>query len=80
MTLALAALVMTGADTGGGAVTVRARDAVPVPAALVAPRPTGKLPACAGTPEINPVAGSSDNPSGNPVALKPVGLLVPVIW
>ena len=48
---------------------VRARMAVPVPVALVAPRVTLEVPAAVGMPLIAPVAGLIERPAGSPVAL-----------
>jgi hypothetical protein len=67
--------VITGAPT----VTVRARVAVPVPPAFVAPMLTLELPTAVGVPVISPVAVATLSPAGSPVALKLVGVLLPTI-
>ena len=67
--------VMTGAETP----TVTTRVAVPVPAALVALKPTLAAPAARGVPEITPVAVFTVSPAGNGVALKLAGALVAVM-
>ena len=64
---------------GGGGSIVKVSVAVPVPVLLVALSVTVEVPAAVGVPEIKPVAVFTDNPAGNPVALKLVGLLVAVI-
>jgi hypothetical protein len=58
---------------------VRVRVAVPVPIAFVAFRVTVEIPVALGVPEITPVAVLTDNPAGNPVAPKLVGVLEAVI-
>ena len=64
MTAALSALVMAG----GGGLIVRARVAVPVPPALVAPMVTLKLPVAVGVPVMAPVVVFTESPAGRPVA------------
>jgi hypothetical protein len=60
---------------------VSVKVAVPVPTLLVALNDTVEVPpAPVGVPEIIPVVVLSDNPAGNPVAPKLVGVLVAVIW
>jgi hypothetical protein len=55
--------------------------AVPVPTLLVALSDTVDVPAVpVGVPEITPVLVLTDKPAGNPVAPKPLGVLVAVIW
>jgi hypothetical protein len=66
---------MTGADR----LIVRVRFAVPVPPALVALNETVEVPATVGVPVIAPVLVFTLNPTGKPVALKLVGLLLAVI-
>jgi hypothetical protein len=66
--------------TGGGGLIVKVNVALPVPVPLVALIVTLKVPAVVGVPEINPVIVLTLKPAGNGVALKPVGLLVAVIW
>ena len=58
---------------------VKVREALPVPAVLVALRVTVEVPAAVGVPEIKPVAVFIDRPAGKPVAPKLVGVLVAVI-
>ena len=65
--------------TGGGWLIVKLSVAVPVPPLLVALRATLNVPVTVGVPEINPVPVLTERPSGNPVALKLVGLFVAVI-
>jgi hypothetical protein len=48
--------------------TVSVRDAVPVPAALVALSVTNDCPDVVGVPEIKPVEVFIDKPAGKPVA------------
>lgn len=52
----------------------------PVPAPFEAERLTVDVPADDGVPEIRPADVLTDNPAGNPVAPKEVGLLFAVIW
>jgi hypothetical protein len=54
--------------------------AVPGPAELAAEIATEQLPAALGVPETKPVEVLTDNPEGNPVAPKEVGLFSAVIW
>jgi hypothetical protein len=65
---------------GGGGLITRTNVAVPVPPAFVALKATFEVPGVVGVPEIKPLVALTDNPVGNAVALKLVGLLVPVIW
>ena len=58
---------------------VKVSVAVPVPVLLVALSVTLNDPDTVGVPEITPVLVFTDNPAGNPVALKLVGLLVAVM-
>src|SRR5688572_5204096 len=74
--VAVGSLVMPGGPTP----TVMTRVCVPVPLALVAPSATLNAPTAPGMPEITPVAALIARPMGNPVAVKLVGLLVPVTW
>ena len=53
--------------------------AEPVPPAFVALIVTLDVPAAVGVPEITPVEALTDNPVGNPRALKLVGEFVAVI-
>ncbi len=76
MPLALNALVIAGVPD---ALIVKVNVAEPVPAALVALNATLDVPAALGVPEMTPVAVLTESPTGNPVALKLVGLLVAVI-
>ena len=55
-------------------------DAVPVPPAFVAPIITVEDPAAVGVPVMAPVPVLTLKPAGKPVALKEVGVLLPVIW
>jgi hypothetical protein len=55
------------------------RLALPIPPLLVALKATVEEPAAFGVPEIKPVEALTDNPAGNPVATKLVGVLVAVI-
>src|SRR5580765_4932196 len=54
--------------------TVNVKTAVPVPLPLVARKVMMDVPVAVGVPEILPVAVLTDNPAGNPVASKLVGL------
>jgi hypothetical protein len=74
--LAVVALVITGAATAIVSVNV----ALPVPLPFVALNVTVEVPAAVGVPEINPLVLLTDNPPGNPVAPKLVGVFVAVIW
>ena len=65
--------------TGKASVTVRVRDALPVPPLLVALSVTLEVPAPVGVPEIKPEAVFTVRPPGNPDAPKLVGELVAVI-
>jgi hypothetical protein len=76
--LAVKLLVITGAP-GRAALTVSARDALPVPPLFVALNVTVEVPAAVGVPEIRPEAVFTVRPAGNPVAPKLVGALVAVI-
>jgi hypothetical protein len=72
---AVVALVITGSP-----VILSVRVAVPVPTPLVALSVTVDVPpAPVGVPEITPVVVFTDNPPGNPVAPKLVGVLVAAI-
>ena len=53
--------------------------AEPVPPALIAKRVGVNVPVTVGVPETTPVALFTFNPTGRPVALKLVGLLVAVM-
>ena len=53
--------------TGAAGVTVRLKEALPVPPPLVALNATVDVPAAVGVPEIKPAA-LTDKPEGNPVA------------
>jgi hypothetical protein len=66
--------------TGGGAVTVRVRGALPVPPLLVALTVTWDVPPPVGVPEIKPELVLTLRPAGSPDAPKLVGELVAVIW
>ena len=59
--------------------TVKVNVMEPVPPALVALMVTDEAPAAMGMPEMIPVTVSIDNPAGNPVALKLVGVSVAVM-
>lgn len=59
--------------------TVNTRDAVPVPAALIAPMVEVKVPPDVGVPEISPLEVLTFRPAGRLDALKLVGELVPEI-
>jgi hypothetical protein len=59
--------------------TVNVSVAEPVPPAFVALIVTLEVPATVGVPEIKPVDALTDNPAGNPRALKLVGEFVAVI-
>ena len=60
--------------------TVNVSAAVPVPVLFVAVKPTGKVPASVGVPEIRPFVTFTVNPAGKPDAPKLVGELLAVIW
>ena len=75
MPLAVFALVMTGFAKLIVSVSV----AEPVPPLFVALMTTDEVPDVVGVPEIKPVVLLTDNPAGNPVAPKLVGLLLAVI-
>ena len=80
MPLALVGLVMTGWGLiVGGCLIVKVSVAVPVPLLLVALSVTLDVLAAVGVPEINPAVVLTESPSGNPVALKLVGLFVAAI-
>jgi hypothetical protein len=55
--------------TGGGGLTMRMSVAVPVPPALVAPRPMFEAPGPVGVPEMTPVDELNVRPAGSPEAL-----------
>ena len=74
--VAVEALVITGGD----GLIVRVNVALPVPPLLVALMVTEKVPEFVGTPEITPLLGSRDRPSGSPLAPNEVGLLLALIW
>lgn len=65
MPITVEALVTTGAWE----LTVKVRVALPVPAALVAPMVTVKVPTVEGVPVIAPVDELTLKPGGRPVAL-----------
>ena len=58
---------------------VRVNVAEPVPLTFVALKPTLKVPADLGVPEMMPAVVSTERPAGKPVALKLIGVLVAVI-
>ena len=58
---------------------VNVRLALPVPPLLVAVSVTVDVAAAVGVPEINPEVLLTDNPAGNPVAPKLVGVLLAAI-
>jgi hypothetical protein len=66
--------------TGGATLMVNASVADPVPPPLLPLMVTLLDPDVVGVPEIKPVVVLTLSPPGNPVALKLVGLLLPVIW
>jgi hypothetical protein len=77
--LAVPPLLITGAASA--TVTVKVRDALPVPPLLVALKVTLDVPtAPVGVPEIKPEAVFTVRPVGNPDAPKLVGEFVAVIW
>ena len=76
MPLAVAALVMTGAE--GAIVTVSG--ALAVPMALVACRVRSNSPELDGVPEIRPVVAFKVKPSVRPEAVKLAGWFVARIW
>ena len=65
--------------TGVARLIVMVTSAVPEPDALVAPTVTFVVLAAVGVPLMRPVEVLTLRPAGNPVALKLVGVLVPVI-
>ena len=65
---------------GGAGRMVRVKTPEPVPPTLMALMLASNVPVAVGVPDINPVDELIANPSGNPVASKPVGLLFAVIW
>ena len=65
--------------TGGGGRIFSSIVAEPVPPALDALTEGVKVPVTVGVPEITPVAVSTFNPVGSPLAPKLVGLFVAVI-
>ena len=79
MPLAVFALLITGADTGAAAIVIE-RFALPVPPVFVALIVMFDVPAVVGVPLIAPVAVSTVNPVGSPVAPNDVALLLAVIW
>ena len=76
-------LVPVAVDTlvieGGVGRMVMTREAVPVPPALLALIPMVVVPVAVGVPVMAPVLVLTLRPVGNPVAVKPVGLLEAVI-
>jgi hypothetical protein len=60
--------------------TIKVNVAEPVPAALEAEIAMLKVPATVGVPAISPVEVLTESPSGKPVALNEVGLLLAAIW
>jgi hypothetical protein len=66
--------------TGATLTTVNVRAEVPVPVLFVALKPTGKVPATVGAPEIRPFVAFTPIPAGKPDAPKLVGELLAVIW
>ena len=64
---------------GGTTLTVRARVAVPVPVALVAPIVTLVVPVAVGVPLITPVEVLTERPAGSGDALKLIGELLAVM-
>ena len=68
-----------GSKLGGALLIVSVRVVLPVPLALVALMDTLEVPVVVGIPEIRPLDVLTDNPTGRPVALKLVGLLLAVI-
>jgi hypothetical protein len=65
---------------GGGGSTVRNREAVPVPPAFEALMAMLLVPLELAVPLMKPVDVFTASPTGKPVALKLVGLLVAAIW
>jgi hypothetical protein len=65
--------------TGGGVSTVKVSVKKPVPPEFVALMETKETPTLVGVPLINPLAVLSESPAGSPMALKLIGVLVPVI-
>ena len=65
---------------GGAGKTVMVKVALPVPPTLIALMVAATVPVDKGAPEISPVVALKLRPLGNPVALKLVGVLLPVIW
>jgi hypothetical protein len=65
--------------TGAAAAIVSVRVALPVPPPFFAVSVTVEVPDAVGVPEINPLVLLTDNPPGNPVAPKLVGVFVAVI-
>jgi len=74
--LAVKGLVTTGTP---GKTDKTSVDGALVPLPLVAANVTLNVPAEVGVPEIMPVSVSTDNPVGNPIALKLVGLPLAVM-
>lgn len=73
-------LVITGADKLPAGLRVITSMALPDPAALLALMTIFTTPVMTGVPDISPVVVFTVKPAGRPVALKPVGDWVPVIW
>ena len=71
--------VLVEARPGAGGLIVRVSPPVPVPPEFVALKERLNVPELAGVPEISPVVILTAIPTGSPVALKLVGLLVAVI-
>ena len=65
--------------TGGPAVTVKVKGALPEPPLLVALKVTLEVPAAVGVPEIRPEVVFTARPAGNPDAPKLVAELVAAI-
>ena len=69
---------MTGGLTAGPETTI-VRVLLPEPLPLLALRPTVKVPACVGVPEIEPLVPLMDRPGGRPLAPNVVAPLA-TIW
>jgi hypothetical protein len=78
-TLPNGTLVALMLSTGAADAMVSVNVALPVPPAFDALIVTVDVPAAVGVPEINPVPLFTVSPAGNPVAAKPVGVLLAVI-